>query len=98
MRPSPYAIADGRMDVKEAAEALYAAQTAKLEAHDAGNDAEYLWKGPFIETINDKIASLSGLSAGKYIYVLRVMKQGCASVNISTVDVQKDEAKASIKN
>lgn len=73
-------------------------QVAKLEAHDAGNDAEYVWKGPFIDTIKDKTASLSGLTAGKYIYVLRVMKQGCSSMNISTVEVQKDDAKASIKN
>ena len=73
-------------------------QTAQLEAHDAGNAAEYIWKGPYIGTINDKIASLRGLSAGKYIYVLRVMKHGCSSMNISTVEVQKDDAKASIKN
>lgn len=73
-------------------------QTAKLEAHDAGNDAEYTWKGPYIETIKDKIATLNGLSAGKYIYVLRVLKQGCTSTNIATVEVQKDDAKASIKN
>jgi Ig-like domain CHU_C associated len=73
-------------------------QTATLEAHDAGNDAEYVWKGPFIETIKDKVASLKGLTAGKYIYVLRVLKQGCSSMNIATVEVQKDDAKASIKN
>ncbi len=73
-------------------------QTAKLEAHDAGNEAEYLWKGPYIDAINDKIATLNGLSAGKYIYVLRVFKNGCSSMNISTVEVQKDDTKASIRN
>ncbi len=75
-------------------------QTAKLEAHDAGNDAEYIWKGPYIDTIKDKIVNLSGLTLGKYIYVLRVVKQGCSSTNVSTVEVQKgnDSANASVKN
>lgn len=75
-------------------------QTAKLEAHDAGSDAEYIWKGPYIETIREKIANLSGLGVGKYIYVLRVLKNGCSSTNVSTVEVQKDNdsANASIKN
>lgn len=73
-------------------------QTAKLEAHDAGTAATYLWKGPYISTIADKIATLSGLTAGKYIYVLKVMKNGCSSMNISTVEVQKDDTKASAKN
>lgn len=73
-------------------------QTAKLEAHDAGNDALYSWKGPFINTINEKVATLSGLTAGKYVYVLKVQKNGCSSMNISTVEVQKDDTKASAKN
>ncbi len=73
-------------------------QTAKLEAHDAGSDALYSWKGPFINTIDEKVATLSGLTAGKYIYVLKVLKNGCASMNISTVEVQKDDTKASAKN
>ncbi len=73
-------------------------QTAKLEAHDAGNEALYTWKGPYINTITNKIATLSGLTAGKYVYVLKVEKNGCSSMNISTVEVQKDDAKASAKN
>ena len=73
-------------------------QTAKLEAHDAGASAEYTWKGPHIDTIKDKTVILRGLTVGKYIYVLRVMKQGCSSMNVSTVEVQKDDTKASIKN
>jgi hypothetical protein len=73
-------------------------QVVKLEAHDAGNDAEYIWKGPYIDTIRDKTASLIGLTAGKYIYILQVVKQGCSSMNVSTVEVQKEDAKASIKN
>ncbi|CAH0994025.1 hypothetical protein EMA8858_00132 [Emticicia aquatica] len=73
-------------------------QVAKLEAHDAGTEALYVWKGPFIDTINDKIATLSDLNAGKYIYVLKVTKNGCSSTNISTVEVQKDDTKASAKN
>lgn len=73
-----------------------AGQIVKLEAIDAGNDAEYSWKGPFMDTIKDKIASLSGLTAGKYIYVLWDMKQGCSSMNISLVEVQKDDANSFI--
>jgi hypothetical protein len=73
-------------------------QTAQLEAHDAGKEALYTWKGPYINTITDKVAILSGLSAGKYIYVLKVEKNGCSSMNISTVEVQKDNTKASAKN
>lgn len=73
-------------------------QTAQLDAHDAGNEALYTWKGPYISTVNGKIVKLSGLTAGKYIYILKVEKNGCSSMNISTVEVQKDNPKVSAKN
>ena len=73
-------------------------QTAQLEAHDAGKEALYTWKGPYINTVTDKVAIVSGLTAGKYIYVLKVEKNGCSSMNISTVEVQKDSTKVSAKN
>lgn len=73
-------------------------QTAQLEAHDAGKEALYTWKGPYINTITDKVAILNGLTAGKYIYVLKVEKNGCSSMNISTVEVQNGNTIISVKN
>ena len=70
----------------------------KFRSSLAINDAEYTWKGLFIETIKDKTANLSGLTTGKYIYVLRVIKLGCSSMNIAVVEVQKDDTEASTKN
>ena len=74
-------------------------ETAKLEAHDAGNDAKYIWKGPFLNTTYQKNIDISGLPTGKYVYILNVLKNGCSSMNVSVVEVGKDnEAKASVKN
>jgi hypothetical protein len=73
---------------------------AKLEAHDEGNEAKYIWKGPFLNTatINQKTINVSGLPNGKFVYILNVIKNGCTSMNVSVVEVGKEnEAKASNK-
>lgn len=91
VKPAPVALANNAN--------IKVGETAKLEAHDAGGDANYIWKGPFLSSVNRKNLEVSGLPAGKFLYILNVVKNGCSSMNVSVVEVGKEnEAKASIKN
>jgi len=65
-------------------------QMAKLEANETSNQVPYNWKEPYLNTINDKIPNLVGLNICAYKYVLKEIKNGCSSMNISKVEGQKD--------
>lgn len=73
-------------------------EIAKLTAADAGTGATYSWKGPYLGIINEQNPSVKGLPVGKYIYILTVVKNGCHSMNVTVVEVEKNEINASNKN
>ena len=61
-----------------------------MEANETRNQVPYNWKEPYLNTIHDKIPNLVGLSICAYKYVLKEIKNGCSSMNISKVEGQKD--------
>ncbi|MCU0324643.1 MAG: hypothetical protein MUF45_05260 [Spirosomaceae bacterium] len=73
-------------------------EAAKLTAADAGTGATYSWKGPYLGIVNEQNPTIKGLPVGKYIYILTVVKNGCHSMNVTVVEVEKNEINASNKN
>lgn len=90
IKSAPLAIANN-LTIKEGEE-------AKLVAVDAGKGATYSWKGPYLPMTYEKNPIVKGLPSGKYIYILTVVKDGCHSMNVAVVEVEKNEIKASSKN
>jgi hypothetical protein len=93
-----------RVEVKNTPFAIVSNQTikegeiAKLTAIDAGKDAQYNWKGPYLPMTTEQNPVVKNLPAGKYVYILTVVKDGCHSMNVAVVEVEKNEMKASSKN
>jgi hypothetical protein len=90
VKSAPYAIANNQI-IKEG-------EIAKLVAIEAGKDAAYSWKGPYLSMTSEKNPIIKGLPAGKYIYILTVVRDGCHSMNVAVIEVEKNEIKASNKN
>ncbi len=73
-------------------------ELAKLSATDAGKDASYSWKGPYLPMTNEREPTIKSLPSGKYVYILTVVKDGCHSMNVAVVEVEKNDVNASTKN
>jgi large repetitive protein len=70
-------------------------ETATLTAENAGTNANYSWRGPFVAAKTGQTTNINGLKPGKYIYILTVVKNGCSAMNTAVVEVQKNDLKAS---